>query len=73
MLCLYTTGIVKGKNGGDTYAVYNIQVAETVLSTGAVHKWQTTRRYSDFYDLYIMLCNKVHYVIYCDFHGIQND
>ncbi|XP_067942910.1 sorting nexin-13-like [Watersipora subatra] len=59
------TGIAKEKGLGSVYAVYSIQVRESVIATGAVRKWQTTRRYSDFYDLYILLCDK--YVALRDF------
>lgn len=54
------TGIVKEKLGGKSYAVYSIQVTEISISGAADDRqWQTTRRYSDFYDLYIIISDKV--------------
>lgn len=64
---LFAAGIVKDKStAGKSYAVYSISVTETNLSTEAVRKWQTTRRYSDFYDLYVLICENVSKIIHWD-------
>ena len=56
----YTTGLVKEKLGGKSYAVYSIQVTEISISgIAADRQWLTTRRYSDFYDLYVIVSDKV--------------
>lgn len=73
MIChndnIYFLGLVH--EGGKTFGVYAVSITRVYMS-GKEENWHVYKRYSDFYDLYQKVKDRVRFFIYLVFNFRKN-
>lgn len=57
--------------GGKTFGVYAVSITRVYMS-GKEENWHVYKRYSDFYDLYQKVKDRVKFLIYLVFNFCKN-